>query len=259
MAHSETFAKDGHLSPEDYRAVSAKVNQSFGDDITFFKDAMRMLLESVENSEDDEVKTGANYVLKELDAFFTYIDFPELPIDNNMSERMMRIIAAIRKAQQVNQSEESLEFFCNGQTCLQTLLALGYTKDSLLEIMMDVWDARFAHVMTHLTSRVIARDGDTARVQAGLNNMKMGSFDECFPFHEVIIKALDQEKARLEKRPGHRPIRAIPKVVLDTWVELMAPKVAQGEAEFKAINLELETERLQKGKKRGRKPQTVAA
>ena len=119
---------------------------------------------------------------------------------------------------------------------------------------MDVWDARFVHVMTHLTSRVIARDGDTARVQAGLNNMKMGSFDECFPFHEVIIKALDQEKARLEKRPGHRPIRAIPKVVLDTWVELMAPKVAQGEAEFKAINLELETERLQKGKKRGRNP-----
>ena len=259
MAHSETFAKDGHLSPEDYRAVSAKVNQSFGDDITFFKDAMRMLLESVENSEDDEVKTGANYVLKELDAFFTYIDFPELPIDNNMSERMMRIIAAIRKAQQVNQSEESLEFFCNGQTCLQTLLALGYTKDSLLEIMMDVWDARFAHVMTHLTSRVIARDGDTARVQAGLNNMKMGSFDECFPFHEVIIKALDQEKARLEKRPGHRPIRAIPKVVLDTWVELMAPKVAQGEAAFQATNLELETERLQKGQKRGRKPQTAAA
>ena len=237
MAHSETFAKDGHLSPEDYRAVSAKVNKSFGDDITFFKDAMRMLLERVENSEDDEVKTGANYVLKELDAFFTYIDFPELPIDNNMSERMMRIIAAIRKAQQVNQSEESLEFFCNGQTCLQTLLALGYTKDSLLEIMMDVWDARFAHVMTHLTSRVIARDGDTARVQAGLNNMKMGSFDECFPFHEVIIKALDQEKARLEKRPGHRPIRAIPKVVLDTWVELMAPKVAQGEAEFKGVCL----------------------
>ncbi len=248
MDHSASFAEDGHLSESDIQAVNDKVNALFRADIDYFKDSLKSLLELIQSSDYGDVGTSANYVLNEYDNFFTYLDYPGAPIDNNVSERMMRVIAAIRKAQLVNQSQDSLGFFCDGQTVLQTFLALGFTKQNLIEISMTLWDGLMSHNLTHHIGFVQARDGDFSRVQAGLYNLSMADYADSFPFHRVLAQAIATEMAKAEQQG--RKVRAIPKAAFDSWLSIMDFKVAKAEAKYQAKKAAALDKRLNKGKKK---------
>ena len=55
---------------------------------------------------DSDARRLAKRLLKHCDRLFTFLDYPEVPFDNNLAERMLRPAVILRKASQSNRSEK---------------------------------------------------------------------------------------------------------------------------------------------------------
>ena len=55
---------------------------------------------------DPDARRLAQRLLRHCDELFTFLDYPEVPPDNNLAERMLRPAVVLRKASQSNRSEK---------------------------------------------------------------------------------------------------------------------------------------------------------
>lgn len=147
----------------------------------------------------DYVKV-ANYWLNGLKEFKTFLDNPEIPFHNNAAERMMKVFAALRRAHKFTQSPEKAELFCIFQSCYQTLLALGYTEDSMKRMILHTLDLRFKHVMERRVEEQYTVFGDDSRLQNSIYNLNHLSYYDLFPAQKIIFDFLRQERSRLKDK-----------------------------------------------------------
>ncbi len=77
-------------------------------------------------SHDPDVQRIARRLLRYEDALFTFLDYPEIPWENNLAERQIRPAVIIRKNSQGNRSEHGAEIQAILMTVFRTLKLRGY-------------------------------------------------------------------------------------------------------------------------------------
>ena len=143
-------AKYGTLSKRGRNKALRKVRQlrnRFSREFVDLLDEEIAKAQTEEGHDLTEVETAVAYYLNGIDGFKTFLEHPEVPIDNNASERGVKHIMPIRKQQRVNQSPQSLKQACHFHTCLQTMLKQGYSRKSFIEMLKYMLDKLFMHTL----------------------------------------------------------------------------------------------------------------
>jgi hypothetical protein len=112
---------DQHNRSADWKAFAKKLRRLIGDGIRLRKrpdytrqkyasrvDRMDQRLMELARGEypDADAARLAKRLLKHCDQLFTFLDYPEVPFDNNLAERMLRPAVILRKNSQSNRSEK---------------------------------------------------------------------------------------------------------------------------------------------------------
>lgn len=197
---SQTLKRTGKLSKEERQEVNDYIAKRRQEHSRYFVALLVDLMTQLQTSKNPDYVKVANYWLNGLKEFKTFLDNPEIPFHNNAAERMMKVFAALRRAHKFTQSPEKAELFCIFQSCYQTLLALGYTEDSMKRMILHTLDLRFKHVMERRVEEQYTVFGDDSRLQNSIYNLNHLSYYDLFPAQKIIFDFLRQERSRLKDK-----------------------------------------------------------
>jgi transposase len=100
----------------------------------------RLLILQAEYSERPKSKLleACNYMLSDWDGFMVFVYNPNVPIDNNPTERRLRGHAIGRKNWLWNMSEEGAEWVCNFYTIVESCLLIGVSPQTYLNEVLPL-------------------------------------------------------------------------------------------------------------------------
>jgi transposase len=97
--------------------------------------------------------TACNYMLSDWDGFMVFTSNPEVPIDNNATERRFRGHAVGRKSWLWNMSEEGAEWVCNFYTIVESCILIGISPRQYLDAVLPQLKADLKPDYAALTPR----------------------------------------------------------------------------------------------------------
>ena len=218
-------AKYGTLSKRGRNKALRKVRQlrnRFSREFVDLLDEEIAKAQTEEGHDLTEVETAVAYYLNGIDGFKTFLEHPEVPIDNNASERGVKHIMPIRKQQRVNQSPQSLKQACHFHTCLQTMLKQGYSRKSFIEMLKYMLDKLFMHTLEQAANECYRDKGNLDGLDGRLRQINYLTYLHSFPVAKHFLDYLAIARQNELEHTG---------TVIHPWPEATVQKVLAKEQE----------------------------
>ena len=235
--HKAVVAETGNLPDDARKEVLNKVydlRQELCKPLVEFLDEQLFALKDCRMA---NVKKAVNYYLNGRDKFKTFLDNPELGIDNNMIERQIKHISALRKNNVITQSKESLKRACNFLTCYRTMRMQGFDDQSFINMSHYMLDRLLTHTIEQGVKDWFDAHGNLDKVHKMIYTISPTNYLSTFPMLKHFVTFYKFEQDRVYQETGEL-LPGLPEQVINQMLReeeaQIANLVSNSEAESTA-------------------------